>query len=295
MGLMPEIQFGVNVRSVSAQRDLRQLVGRADELGYDVLAAPDHLGGVAPFAALAAAGMASARLRLRTYVLNVGFWNPALLAREVAMLDVLCDGRAELGLGAGHMKAEHDDAGLPWLPFPQRIAALADTLTEVRRRLADESHQPAPVQRPVPIMVAAMSRRGLSVAARHADLIGFAGLRQVKGAPLGTLTVCSSAELAERTAQVRAEADGRPYRSDILLQTVVIDQDPERAAGEWAAKLPGLTAAQVLDTPFALFAASAEQAAKELRRRQQAYGLDGVSTHQHNLEALGAVIAAYRA
>ena len=77
------------------------MVRRADELGYDVFAAPDHLGGLAPFAALTAAGMVSERLRLRTYVLNTGFWNPALLAREAATLDVLSQGRAELGSELG--------------------------------------------------------------------------------------------------------------------------------------------------------------------------------------------------
>ena len=72
-------------------------------------------------------------------MLNVGFWNPALLAREVATLDLLSGGRAELGLGAGHMKSEHDDAGLPWLPFRRRIQALDDTAAEVRRRLPTRS------------------------------------------------------------------------------------------------------------------------------------------------------------
>jgi len=74
---MSDIQFGVNVHAVSSRRDFHQLVHRADELGYDVFAAPDHLGGLAPFAALTSAGMISERLRLRTYVLNAGFWNPA--------------------------------------------------------------------------------------------------------------------------------------------------------------------------------------------------------------------------
>lgn len=51
---------------------------------------------------LTAAAMTS--LRRRTYVLNVGFWNPALLAREVATLDLLSAGRVEIGLGAKQMK-----------------------------------------------------------------------------------------------------------------------------------------------------------------------------------------------
>ena len=300
---MAAIQFGVNVRAVASPQDFQRLIRRAGELGYDVFAAPDHLSGLAadragalaPFSALAAAAMVSPRLRLRTYVLNVGFWNPALLAREVATLDVLSDGRAELGIGAGHMRSEHEDARLPWLPLAQRIRALETTVLEVRRRLADPASQPRPVQRPVPLLVGAMSRQGLSVAARHADVVGFAGTKQVKGAPAGTLTLCSAAETADRVDGVRRVAGGRRYRSDILLQAVVIGDTPEQAAAELAAQAPALTADLVLDSPAVLLARDAEQAAAELRRRQQVYGFDSVTTHQANLEALGEVIAAYRA
>jgi probable F420-dependent oxidoreductase len=292
---MSEIQFGINVQAVSSWWDFQQLVRRTDELGYDVFAAPDHLGALAPFAALVGAGAISGRLRLRTYVLNVGFWNPALLAREVATLDMLSQGRAELGLGAGHMKSEHEDARLPWMPLNQRITALEDMVLEVRRRLADETHQPRPVQQPVPVMIGAMSRAGLAVAARHADVVGFTGLRQVKDAPVGTFTLCSATETAERVDEVRRQAGGRRYRTDVLLQVVVIGRDPEEAAAELTARVPGLTVEQLLDSPFVLLAQDAAQAADELRRRRAVYGFDSVTTHQPNLEALGEVVAAYRA
>ncbi len=293
---MSQVQFAINVHAVSSQQDFTRLVRRADALGYDVFAAGDHLGGLAPFAALSAAGMISERLRLRTYVLNTGFWNPALLAREITTLDVLSQGRAELGLGAGHRKSEHEDARLPWLPLSARVQALEDMVLEVRRRLAEETHRPQPVQQPVPVMVGAMSSPALSVAARHAEIVGFAGLRQIKGAPAGTFTVCSSAETATRVGEVRRQAGGRPYRSDVLLQWVVTGRDPADAAEEIAAGVSGaLTVEQLLDTPFALLAQDVGQAVEELRRRQRVYGFDSVTTHQPHLEALGKVIAAHRA
>jgi alkanesulfonate monooxygenase SsuD/methylene tetrahydromethanopterin reductase-like flavin-dependent oxidoreductase (luciferase family) len=108
--------------------------------------------------------MVSERVRLRTYVLNVCFWNPALLAREAATADALTGGRLELGLGAGHVRAEFDDAGIPWRPLHERVERLAATVREVRRRLAD-GVGPGPVQRPLPLAVGAMSTRGLAVAA----------------------------------------------------------------------------------------------------------------------------------
>jgi probable F420-dependent oxidoreductase len=278
------MSFGVNVRTVPGRQDFLGSVRRADELGFDVLAAPDHLGAVSPFAALAAAAVASDRLRLRTYVLNVGFWNPALLAREVATLDSLSDGRVELGLGAGHMKREHDDAGLPWLPLAERVQLLERMVVDMRPRLREG----------VPVLIGAMSRQGLSVAARHADIVGFAGLRQVMGAPSGTFTLCSSAETAARVEEVRRLAGDRPYQCDVLLQKVLIGRAPEDVAAEIAAAAPELTVEQILDTPFALFGRDAGHAAEELRRRQALYGFDGVTTHQPEMEALGEVIAAYR-
>jgi probable F420-dependent oxidoreductase len=291
---MAAIQFGVNFRATASAADFVQLVRRAEELGFDVFAAPDHLGGTGPFTTLAAAAAISGSLRLRTYVLNAGFWNPALLAREVATLDLLSGGRAELGLGAGHMKREHDDAGLPWLPLRERVELLEATATEVRRRLADPDHRPAPVQSPVPLMVAAMSRAGLAVAARHADVVGFAGLRQVRGQPPGTFTLVSAAETAARAAEVRELAGGRAYRSDVLVQQVVIGQNAAKAAAEMAAGVPLLTVDEVLRSPFVLYAASAAEAAGELARRREIYGFDSVTTHQPSMEALGQVIAAYR-
>lgn len=291
---MTDITFGVNFHDAASPAEFGQLVRRADELGFDVLAAPDHLGAMSPFTVLAAAAMISRRLRLRTYVLNVGFWNPALLAREVATLDLLSEGRAELGLGAGYMKTEHDDAGLPWLPFRRRMEQLEATVTDVTRRLADPGHSPAPVQRPVPLMVAAMSAAGLGVAARHADVVGFAGLRQVRGESPGTLTLVPAAETAERVAAVREQAGGRSYRSDVLLQHVAIGPSPAQSAAEMAAAMTWITAEEILASPFVLHAETAEEGATELRRRHELYGFDSVTTHQPSMEALGQVIAAHR-
>lgn len=106
-------RFGVNLLSPAPADAWRAKCRRAEELGYDVILVPDHLGMPAPFPSLVAAAAATARPRLGTFVLNSGFWNPTLLAREVAGTDALTGGRLELGLGTGYIRAEHDAAGLP--------------------------------------------------------------------------------------------------------------------------------------------------------------------------------------
>jgi probable F420-dependent oxidoreductase len=288
---MARLEFGVNVRDVESTEGVRSLVRRADVLGYDVLAVADHLGAPAPFPTLAAAALVSERMRLRTYVLNAGFWNAALLAREVATVDALSDGRVELGVGAGHMRHEHEDAGLPWLPFGDRVAAMAGLVDDVRGRLADPGHRPRPVQDPVPVVVGAMSEAGLAVAARVADVVAFAGARQVPGEPPGTFTLASAEQTLDRVREVRRLAGDRPYRSDVLVQVVDIGRPPEESAAEIAAGIPGMSAADALASPFLLLAPDPAAGARELLRRREVYGFDQVSTHEANLEPLGRVIA----
>jgi alkanesulfonate monooxygenase SsuD/methylene tetrahydromethanopterin reductase-like flavin-dependent oxidoreductase (luciferase family) len=86
---------------------------RAEDLGFDVLHLPDHIGAPAPFPTLMAAAAATKTLRLGTFVLNACFYKPALLARDVQALRELSDGRFELGLGAGYARDEFEAAELP--------------------------------------------------------------------------------------------------------------------------------------------------------------------------------------
>src|SRR5215212_2667918 len=123
----------------------------AEEAGFDVVTTADHVGSTSPFVMLTSAAVVTTRVRLRTYVLDHGFWNPGLLARDVATLDVLSGGRVEVGLGAGHKPLEHEAVGLPFPPFRERVAGLAGFIAELRRQLDDPEFRPSPVQRPVPL------------------------------------------------------------------------------------------------------------------------------------------------
>lgn len=135
-------RFGVNLMTSAPAEEWRAKCRRAEELGYDVILVPDHLGMPAPFPALVAAAEATERPRLGTFVLNAGLWNPALLAREVATTDALTGGRLELGLGAGYVQAEHDSAGLPFGTPGERVDHLRRTVEELDRLLGSESYEP---------------------------------------------------------------------------------------------------------------------------------------------------------
>ena len=109
---MKPFRFGVNAWTAGSRAEWRDKARRVEDLGYSVLTVPDHLAEIfAPIPALISAAEATNALRVGTNVLNNDFRHPVLVAREAATADLLTDGRLQLGLGAGHMKSEYDEAG----------------------------------------------------------------------------------------------------------------------------------------------------------------------------------------
>lgn len=294
------LTFGAGMTGHTTRDDVISAARTAEAAGFDVLNTADHLGHPAPFAVLAAAAAVTERIRLRTYVLNVYFWSSALLAREVATLDAMSAGRFELGLGAGHMKHEHDSAGLPFPPIAQRVAELERVLLDVRHRLAAPHWRPAPVQTPVPLSIGAWGDASMRAAARHAEIISLTGMVQVKGKPPGTFDLSDASEVDRRLERLRAtietERPGDRPRPvlDSLLQKVVVDTDPEQAAAALVAEYgDGYTVPQVLESPFLLLAATPEDAVDELLRRQKRWGISSWCTHTASVPAFAEVVGAY--
>jgi probable F420-dependent oxidoreductase len=294
------LSFGVNLGRLGSENGSGPVDSArwAEDAGFDVVTGADHVGGSSPFVMLAAAAAATSRLRLRTYVLDVGFWNAGLLARDVATLDAISGGRVEVGLGAGHMRHEHDAVGLSFPPYAERLRGLDAFARDLAVRLAAEDLRPRPVQRPVPLLLAAMSAAGLAVAAQHGDVVALSGLLQAPGAPGGTFVLASSEQTDGRVdlvRQARRTSGLGPARFDALLQHVVVDRDPEEVAAEFERSTDGrITAASTLDSPFVLLATSPEEAADQLVGRAERWGITSWCTHAPSGPALARVIAEIR-
>lgn len=269
-----QFRFGVGIHTVRSATVLQEAARRLEGFGFDVLNVPDHLGAPAPFPALVAAAAATTTIRLGTYVLNACFYKPALLARDIADVDVLSEGRLEVGLGAGYVREEFEAAELPFPSAARRI----DYLQHVTEYVA--AHQPN-----VPILIAGNGDRLLTVAARHADIVGFTGAR----------VVGADDPLAERIGFVRAAAG---ERFDALELNLAITAVPTDGSGMPDLSLtrrfaPALSDEQLLAMP-AVLAGSPRDMADTLREYRRRYGLSYFTVQHTHAEAFASVIAELR-
>jgi probable F420-dependent oxidoreductase len=307
-------RFSTNIFGLRSGADFTAMCQRVEELGYDTLFAADHLGGGAPFQLAVAAAQATSRLRVGTLVLNAPFWNPALLAREIVTADILTDGRLEVGLGAGHMKWEFDEAGIAWEGFGARTDRMTATIAEVSRifaaggyaqRRAMEEHFGLKPLLPVqlrgfggygpPLLVAGTGERVLRTAATYADIVGIAGTRQVAGQPPGTFRLCTAAEADDLVAFARSCAGPRAVEWQVLVQLVRVTDDRRAVAAELAEQFgPGMSAADILQTPFLLIGTVDEIAAQVIAGRER-YGFTYYTVHGPYAEEFAPVIERVRA
>lgn len=182
------LRFGIGLRGGATGQRYLDKVRRAEDQGYDLVNLSDHLIGdnLGLAAGLAAAAGASEHLRLVALVANNELRHPVILAKEMTSVDLVSDGRLELGMGAGWWKLEHDQAGIPFEPPRRRIARLAEAVQVVKGawttpdfsftgehyRIDHLTLGPVPVQQPrPPIAVGGGGQRVLSLAAREADVV----------------------------------------------------------------------------------------------------------------------------
>jgi len=187
---------------------------RAESIGFDAMVVPDHLiEQLSPTPALATIAAATERLRISAFVHNNELRHPAVLAQDLASLDVLSGGRLDVAIGAGWRRQEYDAIGLPFDPAPVRQARLAEAVTVLKGcfsdgpfsyvgehyTITDLDAYPKPVQRPhPPFFIGGGGRRTLALAGREANIVGLAP-RILAGelTDPGSLTLAAAAEKIE--------------------------------------------------------------------------------------------------
>jgi probable F420-dependent oxidoreductase len=180
-------RFGVVTGGRPSRSEWIALAQQIEELGYSSLFIPDVMGAnLAALTALTVAATATTKLRVGSFVFVNDYRNPALLAREIATLDLLSEGRVELGLGAGNWPLDFQQLGIPFDDAGIRVSRFAEGLSIIKQFFTNETVDfsgkyysaaalrpiPKPVQQPhPPILIGSAGRRMLTLAAREADII----------------------------------------------------------------------------------------------------------------------------
>ena len=304
---MRPFRFGVNMRTAPSGAAWAETARRAEALGYSTLTVPDHFTEMfSPMPAIVAAAAATTRLRVGTLVLNNDFRHPVLLAREAALVDLLTDGRLQLGLGAGYMKSEYEQAGLPFDRGGVRVARLAEAVTILKGLLRGdtvtfEGHHyhvtghaihPRPRQQPhPPILIGGNGRHILALAACEADIVALTGVTFSQGGTGRDFSGFTAEGTDERLRWIREAAGDRFDRLELnaLIQRVIVTDDRAKAADDLARQW-SLTPADVLESPFVLLG-SLDQIVEALRRRRDRWGLSYYVVMEPALEAFAPVVA----
>jgi probable F420-dependent oxidoreductase len=305
---MKPFRFGVNLRSAGSRVEWVDKARKLEDLGYSSLTVPDHLAEMfAPMPALVSAAAATKTIRVGTAVLNNDFRHPVLVAREAATVDLLTDGRLELGLGAGYVKSEYEQSGLRFDLGGARVERLAEAAVIIKRLLAgeqvaftgrhyrvtDHKIHPLPVQQPhPPILIGGNGPQLLTLAAKEADIVGLTGITFRRGGTEPDLSAWKAAVVDDRVQLVREAAGDRYERLELnaLVQRVIVTGDRRKAAEELTRRWTQLSVEEILQSPYALVG-TVDELVEDLQARRMRWGLSYFVTHEPYVDALAPVVA----
>lgn len=308
-------RFGVIVERMPATAGAwSALARRVESLGYATFLLRDHFiaepfgDQFAPIAALTAAACATTTLRIGTLVIDNDYRHPVVLAKEAATLDLLSGGRFELGLGAGWLRDEYEQSGMPFDSPGARISRLEEaiqvvkglfsgdplTYTGAHYTIAHLSTFPRPVQRPhPPILVGGGGKRMLSIAAREADIIGMLNSSITTGSLANDPAERSPEAVAQKVEWVR-QAAGERFSAIELSQIIspVLAENQHQAAEDFAHARGwnDISAKQVLDMP-SVFIGSPTQIAEQMHTRRERYGFSYYVVADEDMEAFAPIVA----
>ena len=304
----PPFRFGVQCSSppdITAPR-WQALARKVEDLGYYRLTVSDHLDDqLSPVAALMSAADATTTLRIGALVLCNDYRHPAVLAKEAATLDILSEGRFELGLGAGWMTSDYEAAGIAMDAPGVRIARLEEAVTVVRGllsegpcsfegehyRIRDLSGSPKPIQQPLPLLIGGGGRKVLELAGRHAEIVGLNpklpnGVIDASAGPDATALATD-----RKIGWIRAAAGSRFDQIELHTRIhLAIVTDDRTGMAEALAPALGISPADALESPHAL-CGSVDQIADDLLARRERFGIASIGLSLDALDAMAPVVA----
>lgn len=298
-------RFGVQGRGMGPRDAWLTTLRRVEDAGYSTFLVLDHfVRGLDPIAALGAAATATETLRLGSMVMDNDFRHPAVLAKAMATIDVLSEGRLEIGIGAGWLREEYEQTGIPFDPPGVRIDRMVEAVHLMKRVFVEDSvtfagehytttnlvMPPKPVQQPwPPIVIGGGSKRILTVAGQEADIVGLTTRALPDGSKDNADMTAASA--TRKVSWVRESAGDRfdELELTIMVSDVVVTDVRQAAADRLATGL-GVSGDDVLDSPHLLIG-TIDEMVETLQRRRELFGISYYVVVEGYMEKLAPVVA----
>ncbi|MFM8648753.1 MAG: TIGR03621 family F420-dependent LLM class oxidoreductase [Actinomycetota bacterium] len=301
-------RFGVQTRGISTAREWTETARRAEDRGYSCLTMPDHFDDqLAPVPALMAAAAVTSTLRVGALVWDNDYKHPLVLAKELATMDVLSEGRLEIGLGAGWMIADYEQSGIPYDSAKVRIDRFVEGLHIIKGLMGDEPYSfsgehytisrhngtPKPIQKPCPpVLIGGGGKRVLSIAAREADIVGINATMSAGVVGPDAFLTMTAAAVDEKVGIVRAAAGDRWPNIEMNVRAFLVNiTDDAVGAASGIASMIGVERSMVEETPFALVGPAAK-IVEDLLARRERWGFSYVIVGSEDIDSFAPVVEA---
>ncbi len=278
------IRFGLQIDPTGA-KEFRQAAKTAEAAGLYALFVPDHPGSCAsPFIALGAAASVTERIRLGTYVLNTGVHHPLQIANDLNTLDLLSEGRAILGVGAGHTPAEWTQRSLSYPNVKSRVDRMIAFTEHVRALSRGETvntndeyftfndasiASPVARQSPIPLLVGGNGPNVLRFAGAHSETVSVSGLGATKPDGHSHIPMWTHAEIDQSINHIQTGAAGGTAPAiEALVQCLKITNDRQRTLDSFA-RLADIEVSLAEDIPFVLIGTAAQIADQIAAHRER--------------------------
>ena len=302
-------RFGVQVSKETSAKGWAELARRTEAAGYEVLTMPDHFTDqLAPSPALMAAASATTTLRVGALVFDNDYKHPVVLAKELATIDLLSDGRLDIGLGAGWMISDYEEAGMPYDSPKVRIDRFIEGVAVIRGAMAEGSFsfsgdhytitnyngQPKPIQARPPLLIGGGGKRVLTYAAREADIIGINGTLTAGVVGPEALSTMTAESVDEKVAIVAAAGAHRINDIEMNIRTFFVKVTNDRAATvDGISSMFGVSKDMIDASPFALIG-SVEECIEQLLERRERWGFSYTIVGAENIDECAPIVAALR-
>jgi len=301
-------RFGIQASSQPDRASWIDLAKRAEANGFDVLTMPDHFTDqLAPVPALMAAADATTLLRVGALVWDNDYKHPVVLAKELATIDVLSDGRLELGIGAGWMISDYEQSGIAYDRAGVRIDRFIEGLDVIRGCMAegafsyagkhytitDYNGSPKPIQAPCPpILIGGGGKRVLTYAAQHADIIGINATMTAGAVGPEAISTMTAEAVDGKVDIVRDAVGDRLDHIEMNIRAFMVNvTEDAQGSIERLAKAMGVETKMMAETPFALMGPPAKLIDDLLARRER-WGFSYIIVGGEDVDSFAPVVAA---